>query len=171
MHRRLVTRGDCRKHCLKHRKARVSKVRGRTSNAKPKDWYLTASLKRETRTISPGHTISLSLTSQKNARSQELSYMLDTVTGQEMLVLQIIKKLLPSDSQPYLQFAINSIRYDETFSSYISNIVNKIKVQMEGCLFDPSDSLYIISFPGTLKLAWNTNRIHEGAAMWVLSFL
>lgn len=45
----------------------------------------------------------------------------------------------------------------------------KVKSQVKAHFFNPTDPISIIAFPFTLKLACDTNRIHEVAAMWVLS--
>lgn len=49
-------------------------------------------------------------------------------------------------------------------------MVTKVKSQVEAHLFGPIDLISIIGFLVIFKLACDTNRILERAAMWVLLF-
>lgn len=66
------------------------------------------------------------------------------------------------------RLANRSPRYDDTVSSYVAKLVKKIKSQMKAHFFDPKDPIFIIGFLATFELTCDTNKIHEGAAMWVL---
>lgn len=39
---------------------------------------------------------------------------------------------------------------------------------MKAHFFDPKDSISVIKYLATFKLAWDNNSIHEGAVIWVL---
>lgn len=91
-------------------------------------------------------------------------------TETKLPVLQTVKKhyALAFDYRTY-HLANRSSLYDVTVSSYIVKLVMKIKSQMKAHFFDPKDPISIIGFLATFKLACDTNKIHEGVAMWVLS--
>lgn len=61
-----------------------------------------------------------------------------------------------------------STRYGETVSSYIAKMV-KVKSQMKAHFFDPKGLIPITEFVAAFKISCDSNRIHEDAAMWVLS--
>lgn len=56
-------------------------------------------------------------------------------------------------------------------SSYIPKMTNKVELQRKVYFFGASNSISIIGFLTTFKLACDTNNIHEGAAMWVVNYL
>lgn len=61
-------------------------------------------------------------------------------------------------------------RYDKNVWSYIFMMVKKLKSQMKAHFLVPRNSIFIIEFLTTFKLAFDTINIHVGIGMWVLPF-
>lgn len=136
---------------------------------KLKDRYLTASSDRDTCTIFSGQDSPIPDLSG-STRSEELPQPLVIATKQALPVLQTVK--LPySRAVDYLiyRLAICSTSYDETVSTHISEMVNKDMSQINAHIFNLGDPISISAFLATFKLTCDTNRIHEEAAVWILS--
>lgn len=58
---------------------------------------------------------------------------------------------------------------DDTVSSHIADEVNKIRSQLKAFFFEPKVSISFEKFSFTIRLACNSNKLHAGAAMWVLA--
>lgn len=112
-------------------------------------------------------TTLLSQTSQKTLTLKNL-HSRCKATEQELLDLKAVKSHY-SRAVDYRTYGLAhpSIRYNEILRSYIFKTVKKIKLQMKAHFFDPSNQISIIGFLDKIQLASNTNRIHEGVAMWV----
>lgn len=65
--------------------------------------------------------------------------------------------------------AICLLRYVDTVSICGANLVKTVKLQMITYFFNSKDPKSVTSFLATFKLACDTIRIHQGAAMWFLS--
>lgn len=68
------------------------------------------------------------------------------------------------------RLANKSSKNDRRISNYIDKQVKKVKSQLKANLFDKNDRISIIGFGPIFKLACNTNRIRESAAMYVLPY-
>lgn len=65
--------------------------------------------------------------------------------------------------------ADRSPKYDNTFSSYITEFVKEVKSQMNERFFDPKKPISIIGCSTTIKLAYDMNNLHDGAVVWGFS--
>lgn len=91
-----------------------------------------------------------------------------SVANPALLILQAVERhYIPAADYRTYRLATRSTRYDDTVWCYITEIVKNVKSQTEAHLFSPSNPIANISFKATLKLACNTNYIHESAAIWV----
>lgn len=66
------------------------------------------------------------------------------------------------------RLASKSTKYDKTVSSYIAKIIKKVNSQMKAQFCDWKDLISFIGTLATFKLACNTHRIHDRAAMRVI---
>lgn len=57
--------------------------------------------------------------------------------------------------------------YDKTVSSYVAKLAAKVKSQLKPHFFISRDSISIIGYLATFKLAYDTNHFHERVAMWM----
>lgn len=141
----------------------MSKVRDHTNQSKPKDRNSTASSDCYTRQKFPGHDTPIPYRS-RNAHHEELSQTLLQGMEHALPALQTVKRHY-SRAIEYRTYRLanRSTCYDETVSSKISKMMKNIKSQMKAHFSDPSDSISIIDFLTTFRLACNINRIHEEA--------
>lgn len=87
----------------------------------------------------------------------------------ELFILQTVKEKY-AQAIDYRTYRITnkSPKYDDTVFRYIAKWVKKFKSQMRTHYFDPGEPILIINSIATFKLAYDTNRIREGATIWVL---
>lgn len=90
-------------------------------------------------------------------------------TETKLPLLQTVKEdyALASDHLTHRR-ANRSPFYYDSVSGYIAMLVKKVKLQMKAHIFDPKDPISIVGFLATFKLVYDTNNIHEKAAMLVL---
>lgn len=72
----------------------------------------------------------------------------------------------------YKTYRLNdqSQRYADSVSHYIPKIVKDLQPQMKAHMIDSADQKSILVSLNTFKLAGDANRIHGGAAMWVMPY-
>lgn len=87
----------------------------------------------------------------------------------KLLVLQTTKThyALAIGYHPY-RLANRSPRYVNTVSGYAAKLVMKAMWHMKAHVFNSKNPISIISSIAKFYLACDTNKIYEGAAMWVL---
>lgn len=68
------------------------------------------------------------------------------------------------------RLANGSLKKDVIVSSFIVNMVKKVKSQRKPHLLDPKDQISIRLFLATSKLSCDTSCIHEGTTMWGLPY-
>lgn len=134
-----------------------------TSRAKSNDLFSLASFHRDT-SINSTLNDSFIPDISGNACREELLQPLVQATKQALPAHQTVQRHynLAVIYRFYCR-ANYSVRYNETQLSYILKMVKKAKLRMRAHLFDPSDSISIIGFLATLKLACDNSSIHEGA--------
>lgn len=111
-----------------------------------------------------------SSSSKRDSQLSQLEHKAHKARSEPKLsVLQTVKKhyALAVDYRTYC-LACRSPRYDDTVSSYIAKLFKKVKSQIKAHFFNLCDRISIIGLLVTFKLAFDTNKIHKGAAMWVL---
>lgn len=115
----------------------------------------------KTRTTSSGHDFLITDISG-NACVEKFPQSLVRATKRALLVLQISNRQHSRafDYRTHL-LANYPTRCDETVSSNIIEMVRKVMFQIKAHFFNPNESVSIIGLLITLKLACNTNRIHE----------
>lgn len=102
--------------------------------------------------------------------SRKRKFYEETSIESELLVLLNVRKNYTKtfDYRTYL-LANKSTECNETASSQIAKMVKRAKSQVEVHFFDPENYIFIIRFRDTFMLACDTQRIHEGKAMWLLT--
>lgn len=162
-------KSDRLKHHHKHRKASVQKMRDHTNKTKPSDGRSTTSSNRDTDTTSSGHDSPIPNPSS-NAHPGRHPQPIVQVKAQALSDYQTVRSHYSRTIYRAYRLANCSFCYDETVLSYISKIVEKVKSLERAHFLDLSNIISIIGFLATLKLACDTNRIPEGAEVWVLPF-
>lgn len=160
----------CRNHHHKHRKASAPMMRDQAGKVKPKYWHSFSGSDRDTGKTSSGngsHILNLS----GNTRPGELLQLLVIATEQKLPAIQTINQHYSQvfDYRTYL-LANCSFWYEKTVSSYISRMIERVKLQIKTHFFNPGDSISSVGSLATFKLARNTNHALEGAAVWVRPF-
>lgn len=112
-----------------------------------------------------------SLSSDRDCRLSvlKLKALIAKLAELKQPVEQTVKKHYASaiDYQTY-RLTNRSPRYDYTVLSYFAKLVKKFKSQLKAHFFDPEYRISIIGFLRTIELPCDTNKTHDGPAMWVL---
>lgn len=93
----------------------------------------------------------------------------EEITDPDLPNLRIVKiqNVLVVDYRTY-GLSYQSPQYNESMSHCNKKIVKKLRLQLKAHTFDYSDPISISGFLTMFKLAWNANRVYEGAAMWAM---
>lgn len=68
------------------------------------------------------------------------------------------------------RLADTSTKYNKNVSKYIAKMAKCITAQMKPHTYNPFVHISIVRFLKNVRIAWNTNGVHEDAAMWLLHF-
>lgn len=160
---------DRKKHCKNKQKSKTSEAKG--LQAKSRHAFVNRSSNRYICAASSGHYSPIPdlLGNLRNKFVQQLLPLtMESIFPTLDTAMRHCSRAVKNRSYC---LANHSTNYNETVSSYISEMVGKVKSQLMAHFLDSSNNISAIGFLTTFKLACDTNNSHEGAALCILSFV